>query len=159
MIETSRAYDITDIGAAEAGLDYEHVSFQYDNNLDAGNGFIIPIIQDNEVEDHELFRVNVWALIDPFMVAPEPILGRKRREAIHPLDTTSIAYPCATIIIVDDDGEYSQAGETRLKKVVTSLRAKKLHKSGLISFTDAILGHSLYDHGQGTGNKVIYAQV
>ena len=26
-------------------------------------------------------------------------------------------------------------------------------------FTDAILGHSLCDFGQGTGNKVIYAQV
>ncbi len=38
-----------------------------------------------------------------------------------------------------------------LAKVVTSLRTKNLHKSGLISFTDTILGHSLYDLGQGTG--------
>ena len=41
----------------------------------------------------------------------------------------------------------------RLAKVVTSLRTKNLHTS------DTILGHSLYDLGQGTGNKVIYALV
>ncbi len=108
MIETSRAYDVTDITAAEAGLDYEHVSFQYDNNADEGNGFIIPIIQDKEVEDYEVFRVNVWELIDPFM-ADDP--ARKRREAFHPIDTTSTPYPSATIIIVDDDGECNQVGE------------------------------------------------
>ena len=34
-----------------------------------------------------------------------------------------------------------------------------LHKSGLISWTDAILGHSLYNLGQRTGNKFIYAPV
>ncbi len=51
------------------------------------------------------------------------------------------------------------ATHTRIAKVVTSLRTKYLHKSGLILSTDTILGHSLYDLGQGIRNTVICALI
>ncbi len=51
-----------------------------------------------------------------------------------------------------------QEHKTRLAKVVTSLRIKNLHNASSTSM-DTILGHSLYDLGQGTRNKVIYTLV
>ncbi len=101
MLETSKAYGITDITTAEAGFDYEHVSFQYDNTADEGNGFIVPTIQDTEVEGFEAFRLIVFESEDLYIGSQV----RRRREATHPFDPRATPFPCATIIIVDDDGE------------------------------------------------------
>ncbi len=50
-------------------------------------------------------------------------------------------------------------GHSRAAKVMTSLRNINLHKSDLIFSRSTILGHHLYNLGQGTGNKVIYASM
>ena len=114
MIETSAAYGISDpVVTAEAGLDYEHVSLRYDNVKGQQEGFVVPIIHDDKVEGAELFQVNLYDLIDPFqplppMPVPEPPPGpgRRKRDGLHPLDSArSTRFPCATVVIVDDDGE------------------------------------------------------
>ena len=101
MIETSAAYRISGSEVtAEAGLDYEHVSLRYDNIKGQQEGFVVPIIRDNNVEGSELFQVNVYDLIDPF----PPTTERRKRDGFHPLDSSS-TFPCTTILIVDEDGE------------------------------------------------------
>ena len=104
VIETSAAYEINnpDVVTAEAGLDYEHVSLRYGNVKGKEEGFVVPIIHDDKVEGAEPFQVNVYDLIDPF----QPMLtrGRRKRDGLHPLDS-STRFPCATIVIIDDDGK------------------------------------------------------
>ena len=107
VIETSPAYDIDNpaLVTAEAGLDYGHVSLRYGNNPGDEEGLIVPIIRDDNVEGLEVFQVNVYDLIDPFQVVVA-LARRRKREGMHPLDTGSQLYPCATILIVDDDGKF-----------------------------------------------------
>ena len=66
-------------------------------------GFIIPIIHDDKVEGSESFQINVYDLINPFQPM-QMVPGRRKRDGLHPLDSSTM-FPCATIVIVDDDGE------------------------------------------------------
>ncbi len=73
-------------------------------------------------------------------MAPIPDLNRSN---MTPNDGRNVLH--STLIVLSI--VCMSVNEIRLPKVVTSLRTKDLHKSGLISFTDTILGHSLYDRG------------
>ena len=104
VIETSRAYDITDPAqSAEPGVDYEHVSLPFPTMRFDTWGFSIPIIRDNIVEGPELFQVNIYELVSPYVTN-----SWKRRYAAHPHDPDPNPgeLPCLHILILDDDGKH-----------------------------------------------------